>query len=87
MINLKLKIDDKVFIKEIDESKTILESIKEYDVPFSCESGYCSTCMCKLIYGEVNMIYNLALTDKEVEKGYILTCKSYAKTDIEITFD
>ena len=49
--------------------------------------GHCSSCMCKLISGDVEMLNNLALTDKEVENGYILTCQSYAKSDIEIDFD
>jgi hypothetical protein len=29
---------------------------------------------------------NLALTDREVKEGYILSCQSYAKSDIEIKF-
>jgi ring-1,2-phenylacetyl-CoA epoxidase subunit PaaE len=42
--------------------------------------------VCRLVSGEVDMQDSLALTDKEVENGYILTCQSYAKTDVEIEF-
>ncbi len=86
-MNLKLKIDDESHEIEILPELTILENLKSFSIPWSCLEGHCSTCMCKLISGEVNMLENLALTDKEVKDGFILTCQSYAKSDIEIDFD
>lgn len=86
-MNLKLIIDDEYHELEISSEKTILDNLKSFDIPYSCLEGHCSTCMCKLLSGEVNMIENLALTDKEVKEGFILTCQSYAKSDIEINFD
>jgi ring-1,2-phenylacetyl-CoA epoxidase subunit PaaE len=86
-MNLKFKIYDKVHQIEISPDKTILNNLKDFEIPWSCLEGHCSSCMCKLISGEVNMINNLALTDKEVENGYILTCQSFAKSDIELNFD
>lgn len=86
-MRVKLEIGDNTIVKEISKDKTILDQIKEYDIPFSCQKGYCSSCVCKLICGEVTMLNSLALTDKEIEKGYILTCQSYAKTDIELDFN
>ena len=58
------------------------------DAPFSCKAGVCSTCMGKLIEGEVEMLTNHALEDYEVERGYILTCQSYPLTDkIVVDYD
>jgi ring-1,2-phenylacetyl-CoA epoxidase subunit PaaE len=51
------------------------------DAPFACKAGVCSTCMGKVIEGEVEMISNHALEDYEVERGYVLTCQSYPLTD------
>ncbi|PHR61123.1 MAG: phenylacetic acid degradation protein, partial [Robiginitomaculum sp.] len=51
------------------------------DVPFACKAGVCSTCKCKVIEGEVDMIANHALEDYEVEQGYVLSCQSYPLTD------
>lgn len=86
-MKLKFKIDDQINQIEISSDKTVLDNLKDFDIPWSCLEGHCSTCMCKLICGDVDMVENLALTDKEVKNGFILTCQSYAKSDIEIDFD
>lgn len=51
------------------------------DAPFACKAGVCSTCRAKIIEGEVDMEANYALEDYEVERGYVLTCQSYPRTD------
>lgn len=86
-MKLKFKIDDQINQIEISSDKTVLDNLKDFDIPWSCLEGHCSTCMCKLICGDVEMVENLALTDKEVKNGFILTCQSYAKSDIELDFD
>ncbi len=58
------------------------------DVPFSCKSGVCSTCRCKLIEGEVRMDKNFALDKAEVAAGFILSCQAHALTPrVVISFD
>lgn len=58
------------------------------ELPFSCKSGVCSTCRCKLVEGEVEMDTNYALEDYEVERGFILGCQSFALTErVVIDFD
>ncbi|MEP2533433.1 2Fe-2S iron-sulfur cluster-binding protein [Shimia sp.] len=51
------------------------------DAPFACKAGVCSTCRCRVLEGEVDMVANHALEDYEVEKGYVLSCQSYPVTD------
>lgn len=51
------------------------------EAPYACKAGVCSTCKCKIVEGEVEMISNHALEDYEVEAGYVLSCQSYAVTD------
>ncbi len=51
------------------------------DAPFACKAGVCSSCRCKVLEGEVEMIANHALEDYEVEKGYVLSCQSFPLTD------
>lgn len=46
------------------------------DLPYACKGGVCSTCKCKIKEGSVAMKVNYALTDEEVEKGYVLSCVS-----------
>ena len=50
------------------------------DAPFACKAGVCSTCKCKVIEGEVEMVANHALEDYEVEQGFVLSCQSFALT-------
>lgn len=51
------------------------------DAPFSCKGAVCCTCRAKLLEGRVSMDANFALTDKEVEEGFILTCQSHPLTE------
>lgn len=62
---------------------TILDAARQnaMDAPFACTAGVCSTCRCRVIEGEVEMVANHALEDYEVEKGYVLSCQSFPVTD------
>ncbi len=58
------------------------------DAPFSCKGAVCATCRAKLLEGKVAMDQNYALTDDEIEDGYILTCQSHPTTPIvKIDYD
>jgi 3-ketosteroid 9alpha-monooxygenase subunit B len=61
---------------------TILQTARQMGMaaPFSCESGSCATCMARLVDGAVQMYVNNALTDDEVEEGWVLTCQSIPTT-------
>ena len=73
---------------EMSKGQSVLEAAlaNGQDAPFSCKAGVCSTCMCKVLEGEVEMISNHALEDYEVERGYRLSCQSYPLTD-KLTID
>jgi ring-1,2-phenylacetyl-CoA epoxidase subunit PaaE len=48
----------------------------------------CCTCKAKLVSGEVIMDIHWGLEEEEVEKGYILTCQSFPKTEkLIVDFD
>jgi len=61
---------------------TILQCAREMGMPApsSCESGSCATCMARLVDGKVEMFVNNALTDDELEEGWVLTCQSVPTT-------
>ncbi len=46
------------------------------DAPYACRAGVCSTCMCKVVKGEAQMITNHALEDYEVARGMVLSCQA-----------
>lgn len=58
------------------------------DVPHSCCSGTCGTCVCKLQEGEVRLKRNLVLSEAHIQQGLILACVSAPITDsIKINYD
>ncbi len=63
----------------VEPKNTILDAALEVglDLPFSCQSGICCTCMGKLKSGKVYMEINEALSKKEIEQGYVLVCQSH----------
>lgn len=65
------------------KDQTVLEAALAggLDAPFACKAGVCSTCKCKVLEGEVEMVANHALEDYEVEQGFILSCQSFAVTE------
>ena len=69
---------------------SILEAAIEagVDAPFSCKGAVCCTCRAKVLEGKVKMNANFALTDAEVEEGFILTCQSHPLTEtVVIDYD
>ncbi len=75
---------------EMPKDTTILDAALDnaMDAPYACKAGVCSTCRCKVLEGEVEMVTNHALEDYEVEKGYVLSCQSFPLTDnVVVDFD
>ena len=69
---------------------TILDAAIEagVDAPFSCKGAVCCTCRAKVIEGRAKMDNNFALTDAEVEDGFILTCQAHPLTEkLIVDFD
>ena len=79
--------------REIDFSRdqpSILDaaSAAGLEVPFSCTSGVCGTCRCKVMEGEVRMERNFALDKAEVASGFVLACQAHPLTErVVLSFD
>ncbi len=84
-------LDDEENTFELDyHGDVILDAALEedIDVPFSCKGAVCSTCKARLVEGKVEMDENHALTDEEVEEGFILTCQSHPRTSkVKVDYD
>lgn len=68
----------------------ILESALEYglEIPNSCRVGQCTSCRARLISGKINLVDQTALSEKDIEKGYCLTCVGFPLSDdIVIDYD
>lgn len=87
---LTTTLDDETFDIVVPKGKTILRALldNDYDPPYSCEGGVCSSCVCKVVKGKVEMKSNMALTDSEVAEGYVLSCQSIPlTTEVEIDYE
>lgn len=72
------------------EGLSILDAAIEagVDAPFSCKGAVCCTCRAKVLEGKVKMDANYALTEAEVEDGFVLTCQAHPLTEkVVIDFD
>lgn len=62
--------------------------IQGFPVPYSCKSGICGSCECILEEGEVELLENEYLTEKEEQQGKILACMSVVLSNkIKVNFD
>ena len=70
------------------EGMTILEAANEagIDPPYSCEEGYCSSCLFQLVKGTVHMKLNDCLSKDDIEHGTRLACQSIP-TSAELVID
>lgn len=73
-----------------DNKDKILQQLllQKFPVPYSCKSGICGSCECVLEEGEVELLENEYLTEKEEQQGHILACMSIVKSKkIKLNFD
>ena len=72
------------------DDEVILDAAIDHDLdlPFSCKGGVCCTCKAMIKEGKVTMDANYALSDAEVEEGYVLTCQAHpASSYVVIDYD
>jgi len=75
-------LDGNQYEIEVQKKDTLLEAAIEnnIDPPYACQMGVCTTCRALLREGRVEMDEREALTDEEIDEGYILTCQSHPLT-------
>ena len=82
--------DEEIEFNLNKDGDTILDAAmdNDVDVPFSCKGAVCCTCKAKVTEGKVTMDANYALSDQEVEDGYVLACQSHpASAKVTLDFD
>ena len=72
------------------EGLTLLEAAWDNSVglPSLCQLGSCGTCIARVTQGQVEMLCNNVLTDKEVAEGYVLVCQGIpVSSSVTIEYD
>lgn len=83
-------VDDEESSFEMSQKQTLLEAALKHslDVPYSCQGGICSSCICRVTEGSAEMKKNSILTDSEIAEGLVLACQAVPTSDtIKIDFD
>lgn len=60
----------------------LIEALEEAGMapPFSCRSGACAACMCKLEEGEVELVHNHVLSQHDLDQRWILCCQALPRS-------
>ena len=72
------------------EGSSILSSATSAQIllPYSCKTGRCSTCKCKVLSGKTTALQlETGLTEQQKKQGWILSCVRSATTDIVLEVD
>lgn len=83
-------VDDEEITFVMSNKLTILDAALKQglDVPYSCQGGICSSCLCRVTEGSVTMKKNSILTDSEIEEGLVLSCQAVPTTPtVKIDYD
>ena len=87
---ISILVDDEETTFEMSQKQTLLEAALKQglDVPYSCQGGICSSCICRITEGAAEMKKNQILSDAEVAEGLTLACQALPTTaTIKIDFD
>lgn len=69
---------------------SILDSAARSNIllPYSCKTGRCSTCKCRVVSGKTRPLNSeIGLSDQEKARGWILSCVRAAEADVVLEVD
>jgi ferredoxin len=80
--NVEIGRGDESRTLSVEAGETIFAAAlrDDFELPFSCVSGYCGACIATLEEGEVEMRVNQHLSKKQLDRGLILTCQAVPKS-------
>lgn len=79
---ISIELDGQYFELQCQGDETILDAAEKagIDLPYSCMAGMCASCMCEVTDGEVRLLHNDVLDERDLSRGLTLTCQAVPRT-------
>ncbi|NEP01177.1 MAG: 2Fe-2S iron-sulfur cluster binding domain-containing protein [Symploca sp. SIO2E9] len=80
LVNQALNLDHTI---SVPDDQYILDVFEEagFRLPAGCREGTCSSCVAKVVSGEVDQSEQKFLQPSEIQAGYTVTCVAYPVSD------
>lgn len=86
---VEIEVDGETYSLSVAEDEYVLDAAenRSLDLPYSCRTGSCTSCVGRVVEGEVDQSEGVALEPGQKEDGYALLCIAYPKSDCRIVGD